>query len=346
MAESIISKEILKKRIDQVPTVELAALPTPLQECAHFSRVLGGPRVFIKREDLTGLAFGGNKVRKLEFFMADLVNKGIETVIAGASKQSNFCRQTAACAAKLGMKAILVLMGDPKTERQGNLLVDDLLGADVRLQNIESWSKLHEIMYQLADDLKKKGVKVQALTGFEPLGSIAYVDCVLEMVSQFEEKGISPDYLFVCSGTGTQAGLEVGVRALGLDCKIVGVSPSAGLTGYDSISARLAEVANWVADRLDLDLTFKAEEITNTPAYVGEGYAKVTEAGLEAIRLMASTEGIMLDPVYTGKAMAGLIDFIRRGEISPDQTVVFVHTGGTPALFAYYKELASKAPVA
>jgi len=345
MAESVISKEVLKSRIDEISRLDLAVLPTPLQECAHFSQKLGGPRIFIKREDLTGLAFGGNKVRKLEFFMADLVDKGVETVIAGASKQSNFCRQTSACAAKLGMNAILLLMGDPNTERQGNLLVDDLLGADVRLHNYESWPKLHEAIYQLADDLRKRGVKAQALTGFEPLGSIAYVDCVLEMMSQFEEQGMMPDYIFVSSGTGTQAGLEVGIRALGLDCKIVGISPSPDLDGYDSISARLAEVANWVAERLGLDLTFKAEEITNTPAYVGPGYAKVTKAGIEAIRLMASTEGIMLDPVYTGKAVAGLIDYIRRGEIGPDQTVVFVHTGGTPALFAYQKELTAGARV-
>ncbi|MGQ9585387.1 MAG: 1-aminocyclopropane-1-carboxylate deaminase/D-cysteine desulfhydrase [Anaerolineae bacterium] len=342
MAEAIISAKALKERVQETPRVKLAALPTPLQECAHFSKVLGGPRIFVKREDLTGLAFGGNKVRKLELFMAELVSQGVETVVAGASKQSNFCRQVSACAAKLGMKAVLVLMGDPDTERQGNLLVDDLLGADIRLQNIEDWPQLHETMHQLAEDLRSQGVKVRALTGFEPLGSIAYVDCVLEMLPQFEEHGIQPDYLFVCSGTGTQAGLEVGVRALGLDCKVIGVSPSAGLSGYDSISHRLAEVANWVADRLGLGLTFKADEITNTPDYVGEGYAKVTEAGIEAIRLFARTEGILLDPVYTGKAMAGLIDYIRRGEIGPEKTVVFVHTGGTPALFAYQKELVQR----
>jgi len=126
---------------------------------------------------------------------------------------------------------------------------------------------------------------------------------------------------------------------LGLDCKVVGVSPVARLSGYASISHRLAEVANWVADRLGLGLTFRADEIANTPDYVGEGYAKVTEAGIEAIRLLARTEGILLDPVYTGKAMAGLIDYIRRGEIGPDKTVIFVHTGGTPALFAYQREL-------
>lgn len=339
MAEPAISREMLKKKIDEIPRVNLAVLPTPLLDCPRFSKALGGPRILIKREDLTGLAFGGNKVRKLEFFMADLVNNDIETVIAGASKQSNFCRQTAACAAKLGMKAILVLMGDPETERQGNLLVDDLLGAEIRLQKIESWTKLHEVIYELTDNLKKQGVKAQALTGFEPLGSIAYVDCMRELVSQFEEQGIWPDYIFVSSGTGTQAGLEVGTRALGLDFKIRGVSPSHGLEGYDSISARLAEVANWVADRLGLDLSFKAEEILNTPAYVGEGYAKVTRECVEAIRLLASTEGILLDPVYTGKAMAGLIDFIRRGEITSEDTVIFVHTGGTPALFAYNEVL-------
>lgn len=339
MAEPVVSKAVLKKRIDEIPSVNLAVLPTPLQDCPRFSKALGGPRILIKRDDLTGLAFGGNKVRKLEFFMADLVNKGMETVITGASKQSNFCRQTAACAAKLGIQAILVLMGDPETERQGNLLVDDLLGADIRLQKIDSWTKLHQTIYELTDDLKKQGVRVQALTGFEPLGSIAYVDCMLEMVTQCQEQGIRPDYIFVSSGTGTQAGLEVGARALGFDVKIRGVSPSPGLEGYDSVSARLAEVADWLADRLGLDLSFAAREIFNTPAYVGEGYAKLTSACVEAIRLAASTEGILLDPVYTGKAMAGLIDFIRRGEITAEDTVIFVHTGGTPALFAYNEVL-------
>jgi len=160
-------------------------------------------------------------------------------------------------------------------------------------------------------------------------------------VDQFQQHGIHPTYLFVASGTGTQAGLEVGVRALGLDCQIVGVSPSADLDGYSSISARLAEVANWVADRLGLGFSFDAREILNTSEYVGEGYGQVTEAGIEAIRLLARTEGILLDPVYTSKAMAGLIDYVRRGKIGSDETVVFVHTGGTPALFAYHKELAA-----
>lgn len=341
MGNAIISKEALKRKVDSFPRVHLAVLPTPLHECPRLSRALGGPRIFMKRDDLTGLAFGGNKTRKLEFFMADLVNQGVETVVAGASKQSNFCRQTAAAAAKLGMKAILMLIGDPQTERQGNLLIDDLVGADIRLHNYPSWPELHQSIYRLADELRQQGVKAQALTGFEPLGTIAYVDCMIEMVDQFREHGIDPGYLFVASGTGTQAGLEVGVRALGLDCQIVGVSPSPDLEGYPSISARLSEVANWVSDRLDLGLSFDPREIVNTSDYVGEGYGVVTQDGIEAIRIVARTEGILLDPVYTGKAMAGLIDYIRRGKIGINQTVVFVHTGGTPALFAYHKELTS-----
>ena len=342
MARAVIDTVTLKGRIEKIPTVKLAVLPTPLHECVNFSRMLGGPRVFVKRDDLTGLAFGGNKVRKLEFFMADLMNKGAKVVITGAAKQSNFCRQTAAAAAKLGMKAILMLMGDPQTERQGNLLIDDLVGADIRLHNFESMTKMHEAIYGLVDDLRKEGIEAQPLTGFEPLGTIAYVDCMLEMVTQFEELEITPDYVFVSSGTGTQAGLELGARALGLECKIVGVSPIPSLEGYSSISRRLSDVANAVANLLDLDLSFKPEDIFNTSAYVGEGYAKLTPGALEAIRLMASTEGILLDPSYTGKAVAGLIDFIRRGQIGPTQTVVFVHTGGTPALFAYNKELTAE----
>jgi L-cysteate sulfo-lyase len=339
MARGIIDAGSLKAKIGEIPRVELGVRPTPLQECLRFSQALGGTRIFVKRDDLTGLAFGGNKVRKLEFLMAGLVQEGVEVMVTGAAEQSNFCRQASAAAAKLGIEAVLILMGDPNAEKQGNLLVDHLLGADVRLQELPDWTRLHETIYGLADDLAKNGRKARALTGFEPVGSIAYVECLVEIFHQCEALGISPDYLFVSSGTGTQAGLEVGARALGLDWEIIGVSPVRNLEGYESVSARLTEVANWVSGRLGLDVSFTAGEITNTPAYVGDGYAQLTDDGKEAIRLMAGTEGILLDPVYTGKAMAGLIDKIRQAEIREDSTVIFVHTGGTPALFAFNNEL-------
>lgn len=214
----------------------------------------------------------------------------------------------------------------------------------MRIQEFSSLSELHKAMRDTADNLCELGSKARILTGFEPLGDIAYVECVLEMVEQFNTLSIIPDYIFVCSGSGTQSGLEVGLRALGLKCKIIGVSATDNIEGYPSVSARLAEVANWIAERLNLNLKFYKNEIYNTNEYVGEGYGKVTQAGAEAIALMASTEGILLDPVYTGKAMAGLIDFVRRGRITPDQTVVFVHTGGSPAIFGYQKELLNYIP--
>jgi D-cysteine desulfhydrase family pyridoxal phosphate-dependent enzyme len=341
--EPLIRVDELRRRTGAFSRVPLAALPTPLDECPRLSARLGGPRILVKRDDLTGLALGGNKVRKLEFFMADLLDRGTEVVIAGAAKQSNYSRQTAAAAAKLGMRTILILAGEPDAERQGNLLLDDLLGAEIRLRPYADRIEQHDEMRAVAAELVARGVKANVLTGFEPLGSIAYVECVIELLEQCDRFGVRPSHVFLSSGTGTQAGLEVGVRALGLDWKIVGVSADHGLEGYESVSARLAEVANWLCARLDLQTTFAAHEIANTAAYVGAGYGQVTDEGVKAIRLAASCEGLVLDPVYTGKAAAALIDWIRRGELSGDDTVVFLHTGGLPGLFACHRQLTGSA---
>ena len=329
----------LSDRLEGVPRLQLGAFPTPLQELTRLSDHLGGPRVFIKRDDLTGLACGGNKVRKLEFAMADLVRDGVDLVVSGASVQSNFCRQAAAAARRLGMSVELLLLGPPDAPVQGNLLLDDVLGAVVTMVQLGGWAELHAHMARRVEALRDQGVNAAALTGFEPLGSVGYVSGMLELAHQCREQGVDPDFIYVCSGTGTQAGLEVGARALGLNCRIVGISATSKLEGYPSIPARLAEVANWVAGRLSLESRFGAQDIENTTEYVGPGYAQVGPKTREAIWLLAETEGLLVDPVYTGKAMAGLIDHVRSGRIGPHQSVVFVHTGGTPALFAYGDEV-------
>jgi 1-aminocyclopropane-1-carboxylate deaminase/D-cysteine desulfhydrase-like pyridoxal-dependent ACC family enzyme len=344
MAAQATSAHDLAERIAAQPRVPLAVSPTPLQDCPRLSEALGGVRLLIKRDDLTGLAFGGNKTRKLEFLLAEPVANGVEVIVAGAAKQSNFCRQTAAAAARLGMEAILLLMGDPRVERQGNLLVDELVGADVRLHPYESWTALHEAMHALAADLRANGRRAQALTGFEPVGALAYVECALEIARQCEERGVEPDVVVVSSATGTQAGLEVGFRALGLGTRVVGISPIPALEGYASIPARLAEVANWLCERLGLDWRLEPDDIDNTPAYVGEGYARVGADGRAALELFGRREAVILDPVYTAKAAAGLVDMVGDGRIAADATVVFVHTGGTPALFAYAGELTTAPP--
>ena len=331
-----VSASHLSERLDAVPRVRFGAFPTPLQELPRLSDRLGGPRIFMKRDDLTGLGYGGNKVRKLEFAMADLVRDGVEVVVSGAAAQSNFCRQVAAAAGRLGMAAELMLMGPADAAFQGNLLLDDVFGADVNLvQAPGGWTELHASIASRVDTLRESGVNAAALTGFEPVGSVGYVAGMLELSHQCQEQDLVPDYLYVCSSTGTQAGLEVGARALGVPCRIVGVSATARLEWYPSISARLAEVANWVAQRLSLEQHFGAEDIENTTEYVGSAYAHATPEAREAIWMLAETEGLLVDPVYTGKALAGLIDHIRSGRIGAHESVVFVHTGGTPALFAY-----------
>jgi 1-aminocyclopropane-1-carboxylate deaminase/D-cysteine desulfhydrase-like pyridoxal-dependent ACC family enzyme len=213
------------------------------------------------------------------------------------------------------------------------------VGADVRLHPYESWTALHEAMHTLARDLCAQGRRARAVTGFEPVGALAYVECAVEVARQCDELGVEPDVVVVSSATGTQAGLEVGFRALGLDTRVVGISPIPALEGFATIPERLAEVANWLCERLELDWRLEPEDIENTPAYVGEGYAALGVDARAALELFARTEALILDPVYTAKAAAGLVDMVRDGRIEPESTVVFVHTGGTPALFAYAGEL-------
>lgn len=325
----------LRDKLEALPRVSLGTFPTPLHDCPNLTRALGGPRILFKREDLAGLAFGGNKVRKLELFLGDLARDDTDVIVVGSAVQSNFCRQTAAAGARLGIDVVLILNGDPSSPNQGNLLLDRLLGADVRINRYRGLREHHAAIAAAAHDLQSQGRRAQALTGFEPLGAIAFLECALELQQQLQALGARADAIVVSSGTGTQAGLEVGVRVAGLDARIIGVSPIPELEGYPSIPDRLAEVANWICTTLDLDATFTAEEIENTTAFVGEAYGHLTESGLRALRLVAEHEGILLDPVYSAKAMAALISMIESGRFTPNETVVFVHTGGTPALFAY-----------
>jgi 1-aminocyclopropane-1-carboxylate deaminase/D-cysteine desulfhydrase-like pyridoxal-dependent ACC family enzyme len=346
MGVHAITARDLGDRLAAEPRVPLACLPTPLDACPRLSESLDGVQVLVKRDDLTGLAFGGNKTRKLEFLLTESVASGVDVIVTGAAKQSNFCRQTAAAAARLGMEAVLLLIGDPRAERQGNLLVDDLVGADVRLHPYTSWTELHEAIRATAAHLREHGRRARALTGFEPVGALAYVECALELAQQCRERDVHPDVVVVSSATGTQAGLEVGFRALGLDTHVVGVSPLPDLEGYPTIAARLAEVGNWLCERLELSWRLAPEDVDNTTAYVGQGYAVLGSDARAALELFARTEGLILDPVYTAKAAAGLVDMCRDGRIAPGGTVVFVHTGGTPALFAYASELSAAAHTA
>jgi D-cysteine desulfhydrase family pyridoxal phosphate-dependent enzyme len=319
----------------------LAHLPTPIEEMPRLSATLGGPQIWIKRDDETGLATGGNKTRKLELLIADALAQGAGVVLTVGAIQSNHCRQTAAAAARAGLDCVLVLRGEapPHGEWNGNLLLDDLLGAEVW------WAREVEPLValdQAAAAQRTAGRKPYVIPygGSNPLGAAAYALAFEETWDQMQAGNFAFDHVvFASSSGGTQAGLIVGARACGYQGQVLGIS-------VDKTEGHLAETVSALLEPtarfLGLEFELGAEDVHVNDDYLGGGYAILTPAEEEAVRLVARTEGILLDPVYTGKAMAGLLGMIRQGQIGRDEQVLFWHTGGTPALFAYAGELASR----
>lgn len=315
---------------------KLAHLPTPIDELERLSQHLGGPKIFIKRDDQTGLALGGNKTRKLEFLVADALAKGNDSLITTGAPQSNHCRQTAAAAARAGMHSHLVLRGEPVAKLTGNLLLDHLLGAHLH------WSgdrDSEDIMDEVADEIQATGRSAYLipLGGSNSLGALGYVAAMQETLFQLEAKRLKIDAIvFASSSGGTQSGLVVGARALKFSGRILGISIEHPVSILKkAIITTVSETA--VLLRLPDHSFDEAIEINDN--YLGAGYGLMGGSEREAINLVASLEGILLDPVYTGRAMAGLIDLIRRGAFFSSQNILFWHTGGTPALFAYGDEL-------
>ena len=321
---------------DHLPRIALAHLPTPLEELPRLTKALGGPRLYIKRDDQTGLAGGGNKARKLEFSVAEALHQGADTLITLGGVQSNHCRQTAAAAARCGLRCIVVLRGHAPATSTGNLLLDYLLGAQV----VFSGDRTREAV---AEDVAKE----QRAAGHRPhvipvgasneIGAVGFVAAIEEMDRQLKEQRLNVDHVvFASSSYGTQAGLCVGAKAVGFTPRIAAIA-------IDSSRAELqkgvAEISVATIRRLGLKLNATPDEVVAYDGYLGAGYAIMGEPEKEAISLVARTEGILLDPVYTGRAMAGLIDLIRKGEFDKDETIVFWHTGGSAALFAYADQL-------
>jgi len=336
-----ISRKTLQSRIDALSREQIAHLPTPLEFCPRLTEALGGPEIWIKRDDCTGLAFGGNKTRQLEFVFAEALQQGADTIVIGASSQSNWCRQTTAAACKFGMDAELILAhGIKGAALQGNLLIDRLLGADVTIVEGEDFQQLPPLLEERVEKLKKEGRKPYLMNPFGlptlSLSAVAYVNAVLELDAQLETNGKEADYIYLAGANITPAGLALGVKALGLRTKVVGITP---IQWDEDRSTDIARIADATAKRLDLDIRFRPEEIYNEDKYIGDRYGITTPEGIEAMKLVAKTEAVILDPVYSCKAMAGLIDHIRQGRIGKNEVVVFLHTGGTPALFAYADDL-------
>ncbi|MBN1440224.1 MAG: D-cysteine desulfhydrase family protein [Anaerolineales bacterium] len=317
--------------LDVVPRISLAALPTPVQPLANLSRDLGR-KLWIKRDDLTGLALGGNKTRKLEFLCADALRAGADTLITTGAPQSNHCRQTAAAAAALGLRCVLVLAGSPQPADTGNLLLDALVGAELRWAgDTERDSALHEA-YSREQSAGRKPYRIP-YGGSNPLGAIAYAAAVRELLDQ----DIRPDWIiFASSSGGTQAGLTLGARWFGLKSRILGVSVDLQAAPLRrKVHALAAETVNTVR----IGDAVPEESILVDDRFLGGGYGKAGALECDAIRLFARREAILLDPVYTGRAAGGMLEMIRRGEIGESESILFWHTGGTPALWAYAKEI-------
>ena len=333
----MVTSEHLVQKVARLPQVDLGHFPTPLEECPRLSEALGGPRIFMKREDCSGLAFGGNKVRQLTFTIGDAVAQGADTIVHGAASQSNHCRQAAAACGKLGLKCYLRLARDHKSILQGNLLLSNLAGADVEIVDVPFGPELDVVKYELAEKLKAQGMKpyVVASPRSTALAAVAFTWCIAEIAQQQQQLGIDADWIYTTSVGGTQAGLVLGTKTLALKMKPYGIAP----IRWEGKLERLRTAANSAAEFLELDTSVTDADIQNTDDYIGQAYGYLTPECIDALKLVVKTEGIFLDPVYTAKAMACLIDHIQQGKLSRDNTVIFLHTGGTPAIFAYQEEL-------
>jgi D-cysteine desulfhydrase family pyridoxal phosphate-dependent enzyme len=348
--EAPLEATTFETNLDAIPRVRLARLPTPLHEAVRLRDALGGdgrcPRILLKRDDMTDLALGGNKARKLEFLLADALARQATVLVTTGGLQSNHARMTAAAARVANMRAELVLtvdgaVADPKPA--GNLLLDRILGAELHfVTGLDPQSAADAEEAKVAEvvaTLEARGERpyVVALGGSCRIGALGYVQATGELLAQLEAIGAAPTRLYHASGSrGTQAGLELGARLFGATYRVMGVAVSGS---EEEKRAKAARIMRETAALLGASVTVREDELYTDQDHYGEGYAIPTMAGVEAIRVLARTEGVFLDPVYTGKAMAGLISWARKGRLD-GKRVVFVHTGGLPALFAYSEELA------
>lgn len=311
-----------------VSRLSFAHLPTPVEELPNLSRHLGGPRLLVKRDDQTGLAFGGNKTRKLEFLIAEARQQGADTLITGGAAQSNHCRQTAAAAARYGFECTLVLTGETPKRPTANLLLDRLFGAEIIF--VEDRSFRDQTLQKAFDAAAAAGKKPYLVPygGSSPAGALGYAFAMEELMKQ----NVHADWIvFGTSSGGTHAGLVLGKRLFGFPGKILGVSID---EKEDDLKNRVSELAAQASEKLGERVHFSRSEVLANDNYCRAGYGVFGKGEREAIRLFARKEGLLLDPVYTGRAAAGLIDLIRSGFFKKDDTVLFWHTGGQPALFA------------
>ena len=339
MSVPVLPPEDVRRVLAGLPRLSLAHLPTPLDEAPRFAGRIGVGRVLIKRDDCTGVLFGGNKTRHNEFLLADALRHGCDVIVWGAGIQSNNCRQTAAACARLGLECRLFLSRTTHSDDlQGNLLLDHLVGARVELVDAPMGEPLLRLLKDRAAGLRAEGRRPYAYDEERgaPLAAASYLLCLAEVVEQMHASKLEPAAVYVAAAGATGAGVALGKALLGLSCKVRLVCP---IRWPWDVAEDLAGVANQAAELLGLPHRLAARDIDATEDYIGPGYGVVTPEGWEALELLAATEGILLDPVYTAKAMAALIHDAREGRLGRDDTVVFLHTGGLPAVFAYRDDL-------
>jgi len=325
-------------KLSRFPRVRLGHGPTPLEPLRRLSELLGGPNLYIKRDDCTGLATGGNKTRKLEYLMADALARQADSVITQGATQSNHARQTAAAAARLGLQCHLIL--EDRTgyrfddyRRSGNVFLDHLFGA--QLSEVAAGTDMDAAMARLADALIAQGRRPYVIPGggSNPIGALGYVTCALELAAQANDSGLVIDHVVHATGSaGTQAGLVAGMQGARTGIPVLGIGVRAPRAAQEE---RVHQLAAKTAELLDVPGAVARDTVVANCDYVGDGYGIPTAGMIEAVTLLARTEGILLDPVYSGKGMAGLIDLVRRGHFRKGQNIVFIHTGGAVGLYGY-----------
>src|SRR5512133_3311865 len=314
--------------MNHIPRLHFAHLPTSVEELPRLSEALHGPRLLIKRDDQTGLAFGGNKTRKLEFLVAEAVEQEARTLISGGALQSNHCRQTAAAAARFGLDCILVLNGEMPDQPSANLLLDQLFGAEI--VTIADRELRDQTLQNTFDKAVADGRKPYLVPygGSSPTGALGYAFAMEEFMKQ----NVDADWIiFATSSGGTHAGLVLGQRVFGYKGRVLGISIDQSEEWLKSHVSRLASDAS---EKIGERIEFDSAEVLANANYCGAGYGVLTDPEREAVQLFAKYEGLLLDPVYTGRAAAAMIDLIRKGFFKKDETILFWHTGGQPALFA------------
>jgi L-cysteate sulfo-lyase len=343
--EKVISPEMtislckeLSIALAKFPKVRLGHLPTPLEPMDRLSELLGGPRLWVKRDDCTGLSSGGNKTRKLEYLMADAQQKGADTIITQGATQSNHARQTTAAAAKMGMACHILLedrtgSNDPNYIFNGNVLLDRLHGASVSKRG--GGADMNAEMEALAEKLTQEGRRPYIIPGggSNPIGALGYVNCARELVEQAASTGLKIDALVHATGSaGTQAGLVTGLAAIQSDIHLLGIGVRAPQEKQEQM---VFDLATRTAAYLETGLVIPRSDVRANCNYVGAGYGLPTDGMIKAVKLLAQTEGLLFDPVYSGKGLDGLIDQVRQGYFNGMENVVFLHTGGSAALFGY-----------